>query len=481
MTKVIRNSKYTWLIGLVLTMGIILVPVTIYLPKERASIDDPWAGVPERIPETDHSYLLDGAFETGQDVTLACLECHEESSHQVMDTVHWTWESEPVTLPGRDEPVTIGKKNQINNFCIGVQGNWPKCTTCHTGYGWEDETFFDTATQADVDCLVCHDNSGGYKKGISGNPVEGVDLLAVAQSVGGAPTRENCGSCHFNGGGGNAVKHGDLDESLYWPAENQDVHMGEYDFLCVDCHQTEDHNIGGRSISVSVENENQIYCTDCHQEELHQDERINSHMASVACQTCHIPAGATRDATKMEWDWSTAGQDLEEDAHTYLKIKGSFVYEENFIPEYRWYNGMSDRYILGDMIDPDQLTAINLPLGDINDPSAKIFPFKIHIAMQIYDPIYNILIQPKTVGEGGFWTEFDWDLAARLGSEITGLPYSGQYGFTETIMFWPTTHMVQPAGEALQCTACHGDESRLDWAALGYPGDPMEWGSRFDN
>lgn len=48
-------------------------------------------------------------------------------------------------------------------------------------------------------------------------------------------------------------------------------------------------------------------------------------------------------------------------------------------------------------------------------------------------------------------------------------------------MFWPTTHMVQPASEALQCSACHSDDGRLDWQALGYPGDPIEWGSRFDN
>ncbi len=39
-----------------------------------------------------------------------------------------------------------------------------------------------------------------------------------------APDRTNCGSCHFNGGGGNNVKHGDLDESLYNPTETTDVH-----------------------------------------------------------------------------------------------------------------------------------------------------------------------------------------------------------------------------------------------------------------
>jgi hypothetical protein len=254
--------------------------------------------------------------------------------------------------------------------------------------------------------------------------------------------------------------------------------MGRYGFQCVDCHQTEDHHIAGRAISVSVETSNQVYCTDCHNEDVHTDERIAGHLDTVACQTCHIPLGATREATKVHWDWSTAGQDFEEDAHEYLKIKGSFVYESNIIPEYGWYNGLVDRYLLGDTIDPSEVTILNEPYGDIDDPSAKIWPFKIHRAMQIYDAQHNHLIQPKTVGEGGYWQDFDWDQAARLGSEVVGLPYSGEYDFAPTEMYWTLSHLVVPADQALQCTDCHGDYSRMDWAQLGYYGDPMTWGGR---
>lgn len=479
MENIIRNNNKIWLIGMPLTLAILLIPLFTFFPKDKVNTEDPWIGVPNRLPHTDHSYLLEGPYESGQEVTTACLECHEDASTQVMQTVHWTWEGDPVLLPGRDEPVTIGKKNQINNFCIGVQGNWPGCTSCHAGYGWEDESF-DFTIEENVDCLVCHDGTGTYVKGTSGIPVEGVDLLSAAQSAG-SPTRENCGSCHFSGGGGNGVKHGDLDESLIFPPESVDVHMGKHDFQCIDCHKTEDHSIRGKAMSVSVDGANEVQCTDCHSDDLHEDERINSHLSSVACQTCHIPSAAIKDPTKMEWDWSTAGQDIEEDHFTYLKIKGGFVYESNFTPEYYWYNGTADRYILGDKIDPNGITPINQPLGDINDPTAKIYPFKVHYAKQIFDSIFNYILQPKTVGEGGYWSEFDWDLAARLGSEYTGLNYSGSYEFAETIMFWPTTHMVQPASNALQCTACHGSEGRIDWEALGYIGDPIEWGGRFDN
>jgi octaheme c-type cytochrome (tetrathionate reductase family) len=473
-----RDFKYIWLIGLLGTMFLVVAPIVAFVsPVQPPQRDDPWANVPVRVPQIDHTDLMTGLYETGSDVTRECLECHEDAAVQVMGTTHWTWESEPVLLPGREEPVTIGKANQINNFCIGIQGNWSGCTRCHSGYGWEDADFFDTATEENVDCLVCHADTGLYTKSAAGQPAEGVDLAAAAQSVG-YPTRQNCGSCHFNGGGGNAVKHGDLDETLYFPTETIDVHMGRHDFQCTDCHQTDNHNIRGQSISVSVDSENQVACTDCHAASLHEDDRINAHVDNVACQTCHIPEGAVRDATKMHWDWSTAGQDLPEDPHAYLKIKGSFIYERGFMPAYLWYNGTADRYLLGDKIDPAQSTPINLPLGDIADANAKIWPFKIHRANQIYDALYNTLIQPKTVGEGGYWTDFDWDQAARLGSEATGLPYSGEFGFAPTEMYWTLSHMVAPKENALQCNDCHSQNGRFDWEALGYYGDPVRWGGR---
>lgn len=473
-----KDFKYIWVFGLIFTALIIIVPIVLVMAPESEAKANPWDSVPERIEATSHAGLFAGPFETGNDVTLACLNCHEDAAHQVMQTNHWTWQAPPVEVEWSDELVSTGKANLINNFCIGIQSNWTGCTRCHAGYGWDEADYFETAGEDDVDCLVCHDQSGAYVKSSSGLPAEGVDLLMAAESVG-LPTRENCGDCHFNGGGGNAVKHGDLDSSLYYPGDHVDVHMGRYDFQCIDCHQGADHTIKGRSISVSVDNENQVYCTDCHDSSVHEDERINAHLDSVACQTCHVPSGATREPTKMEWDWSAAGQDILEDEHEYLKIKGSFIYESDFLPDYAWYNGdVSYRYLLGDQIDPDVTTVLNPLDGDINDSTAKIFPFKVHRAEQIYDAVNNYLLLPKTVGEGGYWTEFDWNLAAQLGSEAVGLDYSGEYGFTSTEMYWPITHLVVPAEHALQCTDCHSENGRMDWQALGYYGDPMSWGSR---
>lgn len=472
-----KEFKYIWVIGLVATILLVAVPLVAFVDRDAPVRDDAWAQVAPTPAPTDHSDLLAGQFERGTEVTAACLDCHEEAGQEMLRSVHFTWESEPVLLPGRDETVTIGKKNQLNNFCIGIAGNWNKCTTCHAGYDWQDADY-DFSQPENVDCLVCHADTGLYGKGEYGNPAEGVDLLAAAQSVG-RPTRDNCGSCHFNGGGGDAVKHGDLDSSLTYPPAEVDVHMGSLDFQCVDCHRTENHQIGGHMISVSATDEDAIACTDCHSSTVHDDERLNAHVDTVACETCHIPQGAVRQATKTAWDWSTAGQDLPEDTHTYLKIKGSFVYEENFVPTYAWFNGNADRYIVGDPIDPQETTFINRPLGAIDDPEARITPFKVHEAIQPYDAIYNYLLIPNTAGPGGFWTEFDWQQAFESNQENSGLAYSGEYGFAPTAMYWTMNHMVAPKDQALQCNACHGEGTRLDWQALGYPGDPMEWGGRF--
>jgi octaheme c-type cytochrome (tetrathionate reductase family) len=472
-----------WLIGLGVTLAVIIIPIVIFLPKASQPKDNPDSSLPQQPIHTSHTDLMSGPYATGQEVTKACLECHADAAAQVMKTTHWTWESRPFNVPWRDQPVTIGKINQINNFCIGAQGNQKQCMTCHTGYGWQENAAYDFTNPLNVDCLACHADMSTYAKGNYGDPASGVDLVAAAQSVR-APTRDNCGACHFEGGGGNGVKHGDLDESLLFPSENLDVHMGREEFLCTDCHRTKDHAILGRIVAdnYTVNPDEQVACTDCHAAEPHLNQRLNVHTQSVACQTCHIPAMAVKDPTKTYWDWSTAGQDLPEDHYTYLKIKGSFIYETDFKPTYLWFNGnLAYRYLLGDTIDPTQPTYIDLPAGSIADPTARIFPFKLHVAKQPYDTQYNYLLQPITAGDNGYWTNFDWENAFRLAESATGLKFSGQYGFTETWMYWPTTHMVQPKENALLCTDCHSANGRLDWQALGYPGDPMEWGGRSQN
>ncbi|MFO7560154.1 MAG: tetrathionate reductase family octaheme c-type cytochrome [Desulfobacterales bacterium] len=477
-------EKIKQIIPLLFTVLLMILPVVIFIQTDRpigAEPDNPYQFVEKKAATPTHAYLFSvEKFADGPGVTKACLECHPDAGAEMLQSAHFTWLGEEVNVPGRSGKIRIGKKNLINNFCISIESNWPRCTTCHAGYGWQDETF-DFQNPNLVDCLVCHDQSGGYTKAISGIPEEEVDLLASAKSVG-RPTRDNCGWCHFNGGGGNAVKHGDLDGSLAKPVERIDVHMGRLDFQCITCHRTKNHQISGRMISVSARDTIGVKCTDCHASEPHRSERLNMHYQSVACQTCHIPVVATKEATKIAWDWSTAGKDVSvQDPHHYLKMKGSFLYAKKLVPEYYWFNGDAARYLKGDVIDPAKVTHINFPQGGIDDPGARIWPFKVHRAKQPYDKIYKHLLIPQTVGKGGFWSDFDWHQAILLGSQVSGLKFSGEFGFAETDMFWVLSHMVAPRQYTLQCTDCHGDSGRLNWSRLGYAGDPATVGGRQRN
>lgn len=109
---------------------------------------------------TDHGKfdVLKGPFATGPDVTKACLSCHTEAAQQVHKSIHWTWD---YTNPKTGQK--LGKKNVINNFCVALDSNEPRCTSCHAGYGWKDAKC-DFKSEANVDCLVCHEQTGTYKK-----------------------------------------------------------------------------------------------------------------------------------------------------------------------------------------------------------------------------------------------------------------------------------------------------------------------------
>ncbi len=435
----------------------------------------------------DHSFI-EGPFETGPQVTVKCITCHPDAANEMLDSAHWNWAGPTPDVVGHETETTIGKTNVINNYCIAVPSNEPRCTSCHVGYGWKDSTF-DFTDKTNIDCLVCHDGTGTYKKIPTGaGAVDGgVDLEAVAQSVG-MPTRDTCGGCHFNGGGGDNVKHGDMSSALSTPSEDLDVHMSGTDgLLCQDCHTTTEHKIAGFSTAVPV-TEGRVDCTDCHDAAPHTGpfkDKLDSHSDAIACQTCHIPKVAQEVPTKMNWDWSTAGQDIdpipidEYGKPTYFKLKGNFVWGMDIVPTYAWYNGKVERYILGDEVNQNGVTSIVNPVGDINDPDAKIYPFKIHEAKQISDAVNNYLIVPKLFGEGGYWKTFDWNAASELGMETVDLPYSGEYEFISTEMYMSLNHEVAPKEAALGCSDCHTEDSRIDFVALGYSGDPVDVGPRF--
>ena len=150
----------------------------------------------------------------------------------------------------------------------------------------------------------------------------------------------------------------------------------------------------------------------------------------------------------------------------------------NVKPVYRWSNGMIERYMVGDKIkDPSKPVMMSQPVGNIKDKTAKIYPYKLYKGDQPMDAKYkylSIFQQYKSL-----WVDYNWDKACRLGAEC-GLPYSGKFQFVNTETYIAAQHEVSPKEEALQCGECHMGGNRMDWKALGYKGDPMRVGGRFD-
>jgi len=381
---------------------------------------------------------------------------------------------------------------------VNIKGNESRCTSCHAGYGWKDDSF-DFSDETKIDCLVCHEQTGTYKKFpkgaghpcpqpqiFGGKKFYPPDWNRVAQSVG-RPNIQNCGICHFYGGGGDGVKHGDLDSSLFHASRDLDVHMSDEGggFTCTRCHTTKAHFIAGRCYKKPAFTERKslidddmverIACVSCHTESPHEPgSKRNDHTDKVACQSCHIPEFARQNPTKMYWDWSTAGRMNEKGKPlvkkgdlgkaVYHGKKGSFRWEKNVVPEYFWFNGSMEYILLTDTIDPDdQPIELNKVMGSPDDPRSRIYPFKVHRGMMPYDVKNKTMLSPNLFGKEkeAYWKSFDWKMALETGMEVHGLDFSGEYQFIETAYHFPTTHMVAPEDKALQCRECHADQGRL--------------------
>jgi octaheme c-type cytochrome (tetrathionate reductase family) len=439
----------------------------------------------EKKPTTaDHSQfkVLKQAFTSGPQISKACISCHTKAAEQLKETLHWTWLD-----PNSPKDNQKGKAGySLNNFCISSNGMHDHhCNECHIGWNAQGK-------QTRIDCLRCHGRKKinweevfeDYKYFMkSKDPEEKAlakeaqaEIQEAAQSVG-RPTRQNCGSCHFSGGGGDGVKHGDLDPSLIHPNRELDVHMG-YDgqnFDCVRCHTTVAHKVAGRIYGTPASEtrhsllehdmEPKIMCESCHSDKPHKaGDKMNDHTDKVACQSCHVPEIAKAFPVQVWWDWSRAGQKKDGKPYetngpfgkpVYASTKGETKWAKDVIPKYFWFNGSIEGVTAKDRIDPSKLVKLAWPKGDKNDKNARIFPFNVHLGMQPYDVVNKTMAVPLLSGEHGYWTTFNWKDAIGRGAKYLDLPFSGKIDFVKTGYVFPSTHMVAPKEQALKCNQCH--------------------------
>ena len=435
---------------------------------------------------------------------------------------HFTWQGVSSNITGFEEG-PHGKNDLINNFCVAVPTNEGRCTQCHAGYGYDDKNF-DFADMKNVDCLVCHDQTGTYAKApkTAGLPVETLpdgtplDLNKVARSVAeneGVPTIKNCIDCHAKAGGGDNVKHGDLALSLVDTTREFDVHMGTdgANVDCVFCHAVKkdgsenviDHGIGGMPYH-SVDEGEMKTCEGCHGDanSVHVGKPVEAVITlhpTLACQVCHIPTFARNTPTKTEWYWETAGDmdrvpviDPETNRPDYDKMKGDFVWATNVRPTLRYFDGMWNRAIINanDKFTGTPTTenpvVLGEPSADYNTAGAKIYPFKKMIGNQPADANNNTVLVPHLFGTKGgpnpYWGNWNWDLALQDGAAYTGQTYSGEFQFVDTVMYLTVNHEVAPKEQAYgysgtsSCVDCHNN-GQIDWTELGWTDEPPPFGT----
>ena len=458
------------------------------------------------------SYFTDNEY-TG---TNDCLNCHGLIGADMLMRAHFTWEGVSSNITGF-EAGPHGKNDLINNFCVAVPTNEGRCAQCHAGYGYDDKNY-DFNDMTNVDCLVCHDQTGTYAKAptTAGLPAESVDLGAVARSVGqngGVPTIDNCIDCHAKAGGGDNVKHGDIAMSLLDTTREFDVHMGSDggNLDCVACHGVKkdgsgnviDHGIGGMPYH-SVDEGELKTCEGCHGDANSRhagkpvEAVINLH-PTLACQVCHIPAFARNTPTKTEWYWADAG-DVERGVEfdpsfdygengvpVYDPKKGSFVWQNDVRPTLRYFDGMWDRFIINANDTFTETPAVlGEPSADYTTAGAKIYPFKKMIGNQPADLNNNTVLVPHLFGTKGgpnpYWGNWDWDLALQDGALYTGQTYSGEFQFVPTVMYLTVNHEVAPKEQAYgftgttSCADCHTG-NQIDWTELGWTAEPPPFGN----
>lgn len=411
-----------------------------------------------------------------------CLACHDGEAVEVHGSVHYQWKGDTPAIANHSGG---GGKSAgaVNAYCINITGNWNGCSACHVGLGAKPTATADTAQLQNIDCLICHQK--GYKR-VKSNGVFVPDAANMVMSMDQAvqtvhkPTRDTCLQCHAKAGGGDAVKRGDLALAHANTSDRGfDVHMATTgaNLACQACHQTSNHRIPGRGSDLRPsEGAGRVNCSTaaCHATKTtstgHATAAINSHVARVACQTCHIGTYARNAADTTATEATETFRDWQQ---PHLGSTGTYhplmMLANDLKPAYAFWNGTSWVYDLSDIAAIDPKTGaypVSRPLGAINDANSKLFPFKYKTASQPLAPLRKQLIPLDTSVYFATGNAYD---AIQSGLVNMGYAAGEPYAMVTTDEFQVLNHEVLPKGQALACAACHGSTARMDLKGkLGY-------------
>jgi len=416
-----------------------------------------------------------------------CMSCHPSEFSDAYQGVHYQWQGSAPENTNRPDLLQGKLTNQINSYCISIQGNWQICGKCHAGRGAVPvQTSTPTREQLlNVDCLVCHNTDYANVRTRLADGSMGVTttdqavLNSYVRKIA-APTRANCLKCHAYAGGGDAVKRGDLAwASASTTDRSYDVHLATTgaNLQCQQCHTWSKHKVTGRGSDISVtDNPGEVRCStaSCHPTKAtssgHGESTIGRHVARVACQSCHIPEygrnaadTAATEATEIDRNWLSTNTLAPKPWHP------GTTKANDLTPVYKWWNGTSYGVLLGDqnmVAEADGTYATSKPNGSVADPNAKLYPFKYKTATQPMRSANRMLVALNTLdymtGSGNPYT------ATSLGLQGMGYLGTDSVQWVRTSTYQALNHQVAPKSTALGCTDCHGSSARLDLQSLGY-------------
>lgn len=447
--------------------------------------------------------LLDKNSSTGPHASLtysdyptSCLACHNNGSagnqyDQLWNATHYQWLGTAEDMLNQSDTQQGKLTNSVNSYCINILGNWPVCGSCHAGRGIKPGN---GDTKANIDCLVCHNKDYATQRTRLPDGSMGVAMPtdSMVRNIH-APTRTNCLMCHATAGGGDGVKRGDLSVATINNGDATfDVHMNTVgsDLSCQSCHVFNDHKVIGKGSDLrptdDQERGSEVSCTTCHATMAtsgHASTTTDRHVSrgKIACQVCHISIYA-KVATETHRDWlyhhdgtdaTTCSDASPCPGHPHAEKAADLT------PKYKWWNRLSDNYLLGDDASITYDAALEIyptsrPFGtfDLDDTDTKIYPFKYKTANQPMITDNNVLAALDTfvymVGTGNV-TE-----AVEAGLVNMGYSASQTVEWVTTDTYQLLNHGVEPAATALDCTDCHSGASglttntRMPFAALGY-------------
>lgn len=374
------------------------------------------------------------------------------------------------------------------NFDIdtGGEGGWvEKCGNCHPG-GGPLESIAGKEGIA-IDCNICHDQTGMYDWEARGKAIEegryteaNSDAMKLALETMpvsfGVSTDKACATqCHTADVKKRAVGWNEADYGEYDAHANNSV-------LCVECHITQNHQIGRGNISDTPDAEDDKLdgtmktCLDCHEGITHDMAIDGAHIGIVSCEACHIPvlsADLNLPVIKAA-NWKNGVNDF------------SFRQKGEFTPVLAWFNGTKNG---------------ELPhVAKRNDSNATIKPFMVINAVW-WDTgaEADVAANPDTSWHTGnpirlsdviaFDSDNDGNVTADEAHSFDGNG-DGSPDYKDAVLrsmdlYFSVSHNIAGGGsglmEALGCEDCHGyvegtnnTTNVFDWPSLGYDNDPAQ-------